>query len=121
MFGTPSAIRALMNHHRSKLPWPDGKDVDDPRLGTSEGGGGVQSRLPAPTKSAAMSIAFHLQPVQVAADPNAEGRLVFADERLVAVLVRLSEDYESEAGEWYIEAAFGPGLGNPLNPMFANL
>ena len=55
-----------------------------------------------------MSIAFRLQPVQVADHPDSDGQLVFADERLVAVLVHLSEDYESEAGEWYIEAAFGP-------------
>jgi len=68
-----------------------------------------------------MSIKFRLQSVQVAAYPNSEGQLVFADEQLVAVLVHLSEDYESEAGEWYIEAAFGPALGNPLNPMFDSL
>ena len=68
-----------------------------------------------------MSITFRLQPIVIADHPDAEGQLVFADERLVAVLVYLSEDYESEAGEWYVEAAFGPGLGNPLNPMFDSL
>jgi hypothetical protein len=63
---------------------------------------------------------FRLQTTQVAGYPNSEGQLVFADDQLVAVLVHLSEEYGDEAGEWYIEAAFGPTLGDPLNPTFAS-
>jgi len=64
---------------------------------------------------------LNLQPVQVCGYPDSEGQLVFADEDLVAVLVHLSEDFGDDAGDWYIEAAFGPSLTDPLNPMFHSL
>jgi len=34
--------------------------------------------------------------------PDEEGRLVFANNRLVAVLVRLSEQHGRKAGCWYL-------------------
>jgi len=38
-----------------------------------------------------------------------EGRLVYADDALVAVLVRLDADLAAQmCGSWYLEAAFGP-------------
>jgi|EndMetStandDraft_6_1072998.scaffolds.fasta_scaffold1107710_1 hypothetical protein len=64
---------------------------------------------------------FRLQTAQIAGYPSSEGELVFADDQLVAVLVHLSEDYGDEAGVWYIEAAFGPALAEPLNPTFASV
>lgn len=36
-----------------------------------------------------------------------DGRLVYAGDRLVAVLVRLSPEHAELAGHWYIEVSFG--------------
>jgi hypothetical protein len=48
-----------------------------------------------------------LEPVLVQTrSDDEEGLLVFADGRLVAVLVRLSDQHD-EAGYWFLEAAFG--------------
>jgi hypothetical protein len=63
---------------------------------------------------------FRLQTTLVAGYPNSEGQPVFADDQLFAALVHFSEDYGDEAGKWYIEAAFDPTLGDPLNPPFAS-
>jgi hypothetical protein len=55
----------------------------------------------------------HLQVVDVrvatgGAIPD-EGRLVYADGALVAVLIKLGADLAKQArGIWYLEAAFGP-------------
>jgi hypothetical protein len=47
--------------------------------------------------------------------------LVFTDEqRLVAVLTHLSDQYEGVAGHWYLEAGFGH-LDGPDHPTFADL
>ena len=40
--------------------------------------------------------------------PDEAGCLVFADGKLVAVLVQLSEMHESMAGKWFVEHGFGP-------------
>lgn len=59
-------------------------------------------------------------PVQVATDTaDEEGRLVFAGDRLVAVLVRLAEGHEAE-GEWFLEHGFGK-LDVPVSPTFPDL
>ena len=51
---------------------------------------------------------LRLQPVQVATkSDDTESQLVFADGFLVAVLVRLSEQHEDDAGKWFLEAGFG--------------
>lgn len=47
-----------------------------------------------------------LQPVEVAARHDNEGQLVFADGRLVALLVRLSQLHEDAAGRWFLEVGF---------------
>lgn len=48
-----------------------------------------------------------LEPVLVqTGSDDEEGLLVFADSRLVAVLVRLSDQHD-ESGYWFLEAAFG--------------
>jgi len=61
------------------------------------------------------------QPVQVAAGGDDEGGcLIFADDRLVAALVRLSRLHEELAGRWYLEAGFGR-LEGPHKPTFRNL
>jgi hypothetical protein len=60
-----------------------------------------------------------LQPVQVATGAEEEGMLLFADERLVAVLVHLSEENEIAPGDWYLEAGFGPLGGH--QPTFPDL
>jgi hypothetical protein len=62
-----------------------------------------------------------LQPIQVATGSDEEGVLVFADGRLVAVLVHLSDENEVAPGDWYLEAGFGPCLERPNQPTFASL
>jgi hypothetical protein len=53
--------------------------------------------------------------------PEEEGVLVFDEhQRLVAVLVRLSERNEIAPGQWFLEAGFGP-LGGVAHPAFADL
>jgi hypothetical protein len=62
-----------------------------------------------------------LQPMRVATGFDEDGMMVFDDElRLVAVLVRLSDENEVAPGQWYLEAGFGPtdGINHPL---FSNL
>lgn len=48
-----------------------------------------------------------LQPVRLASRHDDEGRLVFADGRLVALLVQLSALHEETAGWWFLELGFG--------------
>lgn len=64
---------------------------------------------------------LRLQPVQVGTGSNdIEGRLVFADDLLVAVLVQLSDDHDDQSGKWFFEAGFG--RLNVVNPLtFADL
>ena len=61
-----------------------------------------------------------LRPVRVATGAEEDGLLVFDDGRLVAVLVRLSEENEIAPGEWFLEAGFG-GLDGPDHPSFKDL
>ncbi len=66
-------------------------------------------------------MAFQLQPVQVGNCFDEEGLLVFdTDQRLVAVLVRLSEQHEEQAGQWFLEVGFGR-LDGPNHPVFSDL
>ncbi|MGQ7792834.1 hypothetical protein ACUN0C_10535 [Faunimonas sp. B44] len=61
-----------------------------------------------------------LKPVRIeTGSPDEDGRLVFADDRLVAILVRLSDQHEA-AGKWFLEAAFGPAETGD-HPVFADL
>jgi hypothetical protein len=57
-------------------------------------------------------------PVRVATGHDEEGCLVFADDRLLAVLVRLSDGYEDLAGYWFLEVGFGDidGVEHPTFP-----
>ena len=61
-----------------------------------------------------------LQPTRVATGSEEEGMLVFADGRLVAVLVHLSDENEIAPGDWYLEAGFG-ALEGPNRPTFVDL
>jgi hypothetical protein len=61
-----------------------------------------------------------MQPVRVATGADEEGCLVFSDDRLVAVLVLLSDENEIAPGHWYYEAGFG-ALDGPEHPTFATL
>jgi hypothetical protein len=50
-----------------------------------------------------------------------DGYLVLASDKLVAVLVRLSEEVHGDAvGNWYLEVGFGPCDG-PAHPVFETL
>ena len=62
-----------------------------------------------------------LRPVRVATGHEEEGNLVFDDgERLVAVLVRLSDQNEVAPGQWFLEVGFGP-LDGSSHPTFVDL
>jgi hypothetical protein len=66
-------------------------------------------------------MSLHLQPVRVrTGSRDTDGQLVFADGSLVAVLVRLSEDHEEDAGMWFLEAGFD-GADERSHPPFADL
>ena len=62
-----------------------------------------------------------LQPIRVATGFDEEGMMILDEEqRLVAVLVRLSDDNEVAPGQWYLEAGFGR-LDGGSHPTFSNL
>ena len=66
-------------------------------------------------------MSLRLQPVQVATgSADTESQLVFADGFLVAVLVRLSDEHEADAGKWFLEVGFGR-VDDPRQPKFADL
>lgn len=66
-------------------------------------------------------ISFTEQSVRIAAggDDN-EGCLIFANDWLVAVLVRLSQVHEPLTGRWFLEAGFGP-IATNHDVTFADL
>ena len=63
-----------------------------------------------------------LQPVRVATGSlDEKGCLVFdQDQRLISLLVQLSEEHEGEAGHWFYEVGFGP-MDGPDHPTFPDL
>ena len=62
-----------------------------------------------------------LRSVRVANGFEEEGVLVFdGDQRLLAVLTRLSDQNEVAPGQWFLEAGFGR-LGGGSNLTFADL
>ena len=64
---------------------------------------------------------FTFQPVRVATGFDEEGMMVLDEgQRLVAVLVRLSDGNEVAPGQWYLEAGFGR-LDGGSHPLFSNL
>jgi hypothetical protein len=66
-------------------------------------------------------MSFRLHPVRVGTGFDEEGMMVFdGEQRLLAVLVRLSDDNEVAAGQWYLEAGFGR-LDGGDHPTFSNL
>jgi hypothetical protein len=60
------------------------------------------------------------QPVRVATGEEGDGRLVFADDALVAVLVTLSAAHGAATGHWFLEVGFGL-LDRPNPPTFPTL
>jgi hypothetical protein len=66
-------------------------------------------------------MSFTLQPIRVATGFDEEGMMVLDEQqRLVAVLVRLSDDNEVAPSQWYLEAGFGR-LDGGSHPLFSNL
>ena len=66
-------------------------------------------------------MSLHLQAVRLATGSrDEEGELVFVDGCLVAVLVRLSDEHDEEAGMWFLEAGFGR-VDHPHPPKFVDL
>ena len=66
-----------------------------------------------------MKLTYEEVTVETGSDDE-DGRLVFADERLVAVLVRLAESHGPEAGFWFLEHGFNR-LDNENHPKFRDL
>jgi hypothetical protein len=66
-------------------------------------------------------MSFSLHQMRVATGFDEEGMLVLdGKQRLVAVLVRLSDDNEVAPGQWYLEAGFGR-IDGTSHPIFSNL
>jgi hypothetical protein len=66
-------------------------------------------------------MSFTFQTVRVATGFDEEGMMVLDErQRLVAVLVRLSDDNEVAPGQWYLEAGFGR-LDGGNHPTFSTL
>ena len=66
-------------------------------------------------------MSYSLQPVRVATGFDEEGMMVLDEgQRLVAVLVRLSDNNEVAPGQWFMEAGFGR-LGGGDHPTFSTL
>jgi hypothetical protein len=66
-------------------------------------------------------MSLSLEPVRVATGFEEEGMLVLDEQkRLVAVLVRLSDDNAVAPGQWYLEAGFGR-VDDTSHPTFSNL
>lgn len=66
-----------------------------------------------------MTLTF--QPVRVGNGSDEEGMLVFSgNQRLMAVLTRLGDQYGAVSGHWYLEAGFGL-LDGVHHPTFADL
>lgn len=65
---------------------------------------------------------IEFQPVKVATgSADEEGRLVFHEGKLIAVLVRLDDANHGPAlGQWSLEAGFN-GVDSVKPPLFANL
>ena len=67
-------------------------------------------------------MSLHVQPIRIATGHDEEGMLVLTeDNRLAAVLVRLSDHNEIAPGEWFLETGFGHFLDGPDHPTFPNL
>jgi hypothetical protein len=66
-------------------------------------------------------VSIALQSVRVeTGSPDQEGCLMFAGDKLAAVLVRLSAEHGEKAGGWYVEKGFGR-LDAPSHPVFPDL
>lgn len=64
---------------------------------------------------------LRLEPVRVEVGVEVDGRLVFLDSRLVAVLVRIPAEHDGgETGWWFLEKGFGP-LDTPVHHSFPDL
>ena len=61
---------------------------------------------------------FNFEPVRIDSRVgDDDARLVFAQGRLLAVLVRLSLLHGELEGRWFLEAAFNPFLPQPDGPF----
>lgn len=69
-----------------------------------------------------MTCDLRLRPIPVfTGSGDDDGRLVLADGRLVAVLVRLRDQaHDDLVGAWFLEAGFGP-CAEAAAPIFATL
>jgi hypothetical protein len=66
-----------------------------------------------------MNLTF--EPIRVATGFDEDGMMVLDEEqRLMAVLVRLSDENEVAPGQWYLEAGFGR-IDGTSPPTFSNL
>lgn len=63
---------------------------------------------------------FQFQPVRVAVEEDGEGQLVFLNDWLIGLLVRLSAQHEDCAGHWFLESSYGT-IGDGQQPIFGDL
>ena len=66
-------------------------------------------------------MSLRTQPVRVANGSDEDGLLVFtSDDRLAAIMTRLSDHHDEMAGLWFLEVGFGP-VDGPNHPTFITL
>ncbi len=51
---------------------------------------------------------LEIRPVELNDEHDREGRLVFQDGRLAAILSRLSDQHAARSGRWFLEYGAGP-------------
>ena len=61
-----------------------------------------------------------LLPIVLATSQDSEAQLVFVDERLIAVLVRLSSLHAEKTGWWFLETGYG-AAESTQHPSFRDL
>jgi CRP-like cAMP-binding protein len=127
--GTRGRPRAFCRACEPRAPRVEGRRPDraarpvrqHPRLGGPQGGRRVRPDLSAPRPGRGRGVTLTLQSVRVdTGSEDEDGLLVFADGRLVAVLVRLSDEHGDKAGRWFLEHGFGR-LDGTTHPIFDDI
>ena len=64
---------------------------------------------------------LRFEPVLLGQSDDVEGRLVFEQDRLLALIVRLSSIHGTHQGRWFLEACFIPKASSPPAAFFASI
>ena len=64
---------------------------------------------------------LRFEPVVVGHSDDVEGQLIFEQDRLLALIVRLSWIHGAHQGRWFLEACFIPKASSPPAAFFASI